>query len=226
MESTNNNSAFIPPYEQIFNELTGFYIHLHASLEEAIRLSLKYFNEDMKVPIDNFFLNDHIRFHTKRLLSQKGNIDLEEIYSPIDLLNNGLAGVCFGYSIRVRKAYDGYLPILSSESMELYCSQQLSFNIKDDGILHPVKRPNVMFIWDMTNDYILKPLYLCCPDKAERHKIISVYYYEKLPHPAEIIKVNREKPTEVKDVDIKPEENIERENDQNSDNQWGQNQTS
>ena len=71
MDFTNNSSDFIPPYEQAFKELTSFYLHLHSSLEEAIRLALKYFNDDLKVSVDNCFLNDHIRFHTKRLLSQK-----------------------------------------------------------------------------------------------------------------------------------------------------------
>jgi len=200
----NKSSTFIPPFEQAFGELTPFYIQLHGSLEEAVRLALKYF-EDLKASVDTYLLNDLIRYNTKRFLKQKMGINLEEDYVIGDLSNNGLVGTCKGYSIRVLKSYKGDLPLANSEAKAAYFSQQLSFII-GDSIL-PASRPNVIFVWDLSEKYALKPLHMCCPKYAEKyHGILSVYYYEPLPHPAEIVKTKSELTGEAKDIDIRPKE--------------------
>jgi len=216
----NKSSTFIPPFKQAFSELTPFYIQLHGSLEEAVRLALKYF-DDLKASIDAYLLNDLIRYNTKRFLKQKTGVDLEEDYVIGDLSNNGLVGTCKGYGIRVLKSYKGGLPLVNSEAKAAWLSQQLSFII-GDSIL-PASRPNVTFIWDLSEKHSLEPLYMCCSKYAEKYRgILSVYYYELLPHPAEIVKAKSELTGEAKDIDIRLKEGVD--DNQDISNIRGENQ--
>jgi len=201
---------FIPPFEQAFSELAPFYIQLYGSLEESVRLAKKYF-EDLKTSVDIYLLNDLIRFNTKRLLKQKTGVNLEDDnleYEMGDLSNNGLVGTCKGYSIRILKSYRGDLPLANSNAKAAYFSQQLSFIIGESML--PVSRPNIIFVWDLSDKYALKPLHMCCPKYAERYRgILSVYYDELLPHPAEIIKTKPEIADEIKDIEIRIKEGID-----------------
>lgn len=218
----NNNSVFIPPFEQSFNELKPFYIRLHSSLEEAIRLSLQYF-KDLKTPVDVFLLNDLIRYHTKRFLKQQHAISLGEDYDIGDLSNNGLAGTYLGYSIRVLKAYKGYLPLANSGAKAAYFSQQLSFVFGEEFLL--ARRPNIIFVWDLSRTYVLNPMHMCCPQYAEKGRgILSVHYDEILPHPAEIIQAATEMTEETKDIEIRLKE--ETYDDKNIDDIWREDQAS
>lgn len=204
----NKINMFIPSFEQAFGELAPFYIQLYGSLEESVRLAKKYF-EDLKTLVDIYLLNDLIRFNTKRLLKQKTGVNLEEDnYEMGDLSNNGLVGTCKGYSIRVLKSYRGDLPLANSTAKAAYFSQQLSFIIGE--FMLPVSRPNIIFVWDLSDKYALKPLHMCCPKYAERYRrILSVYYDELLHHPAEIIKAKPEIADEIKDIEIRIKEGID-----------------
>jgi hypothetical protein len=218
--SANKISTFIPPFEQAFSELASFYIQLYSSLEEAVRLALKYF-EDLKAPVDVYLLNDLIRYNTKRLLKRKTGVHLEEDYEIGDLSNNGLIGTCKGYNIRILKSYKGDLPLINSEAKAAYFSQQLRFII-GDSIL-PASRPNIAFVWDLSEKYALEPLRMCCPEYAEKYRgILSVYYNELLPHPAEIIKTKPGVLSEVKDIEIQSKESVD--GNKNTTNIWGENQ--
>lgn len=221
--SANKSSMFIPPFEQAFGELAPFYMQLHGSLEESVRLALKYF-DDLETSVDIYLLNDLIRFNTKRLLKQKTGINLEEDnYEMGDLSNNGLVGTCKGYSIRVLKSYRGDLPLANSNAKAAYFSQQLSFIIGES--ISPVSRPNIIFVWDLSEKYVLRPLHMCCPEYAEKYRgILSVYYDELLPHPAEIIKTKPEIADETRDIEIQLKEGID--DNQDISDIRGENQTS
>ncbi len=211
--STNKSNTFIPTFDQAFYEVKPFYIHLYSSLEEGIRLALHFFN-DLKAPIDVFVLNDLIRYHTKGFLKQKHGIELGDDYEIGDLGNNSLTGTYKGYGVRVLKAFNGGLPLANSVAKAQYFSQQLSFSFGD--ILSPARRPNIVFVWDLSGTYSLKPINMCCPEHAEKGRgILSVYWNEPLPHPAELIKPDTRPAEEPQEIDIRPKEGVDDSKDTN-----------
>jgi hypothetical protein len=219
----NNINISIPSFDRDFRDLTSFYIQLYSSLEESVPLAKKYF-EDLETSIDVYLLNQLIRFNTKRLLKQKRGINLEEEnYEMGDLSNNGLVGTCKGHSIRILKSYKGDLPLANSYAKAKYFSQQLSFIIGES--MSPPTGLNIVFVWDLSDKYELEPLRMCCPKYAERYSgIISIYYDEILPHPAEIIKTRPEIADEIKDIEIRTKEGID--GNQDISNIWRENQAS
>lgn len=222
-DSANKINVDTPSFEQDFDELAPFYIQLYGGLEESVRLAKKYF-EDLKTSIEIYLLNDLIRFNTKRLLKEKKGINLEEDdYEMGELSNNGLVGTCKGHSIRILKSYRGDLPLANSDDKTRYFNQQLSFIIGES--MSPTDRLNVIFGWDLSNAYELKPLRMCCPKYAERYRgILSVYYDKLLPHPAEIVKARPEIADEIREIEIRAREGIDGNQDISS--IWRENQTS
>jgi hypothetical protein len=219
----NKSSIHAPSFERDFGELASFYIQLYSSLEESVPLAKKYF-EDLKTSIEVYLLNQLIRFNTKRLLNRKRDINLkEDDYEMGDLSNNGLVGTCRGHNVRILKSYNSGLPLANSYDKTKYFNQQLTFIIGESMLL-PTGL-NVVFVWDLSDKYELKPLRMCCPKYAERYRgILSTYYDEVLPHPAEIIKARPEIVDEIKDIEIRTKEVID--DKQDIHNIWGENQAS
>lgn len=213
----------IPSFERDFGELASFYIQLYGGLEDSVPLAKKYF-EDFKTSIDVYLLNQLIRFNTKRFLKLKRGINLkEENYEMGDLSNNGLVGTCKGHNVRILKSYKGDLPLVNSHAKAEYFSQQLSFIIRES--MSPPTGLNIVFVWELSDKYELKPLRMCCPKYAEKYSgILSVYYDEVLLHPAEIIKARPEIVDEIKDIEIRAREGID--DNQDIRNIRGENQTS
>jgi len=218
----NKISIHAPSFERDFAELASFYIQLYGTLEESVPLAKKYF-DDLNTPVEVYTLYQLIRFNTKRLLKQKRDMELKDDYEMGDLSNNGLVGTCRGRNVRILKAYNGGLPLVSSEDKARYLSQQLTFIIGES-----MRLPtgfNVVFVWDLSDRYELKPVRMCCPKRAERYRgILSAYYNEELPHPAEIIKAMPEIADEIRDIEIRAKEGID--DNENIHNIRGENQTS
>jgi hypothetical protein len=170
-------SSFIPPFKTIRDELTVFYQQLQISLEEGVRLGTEYFTEK-KLPTDVYLLNQMIRYHTKRLMQEKAEINL---YEMEDLSNNGLAGNHNGYHIRIFKGTHGNIPIPNSDTKRDFFCQQLELNL--DIPAPSPKRPNVFFLWDLDKSYSLTPLRLVCPEYAEKGRDVTRTYYDEIVKP-------------------------------------------
>lgn len=183
LENDENISTFIPPLSIIQKETRGFQEHLVISLEEAVRLAIEYFRYQ-ELKIDIYLLNDLIRYHTKRFMKEKANLELFEEYEIDDkLANNGLAGNYAGYHIRVWKGRDDGLLIPNSDVKASFFCQQLEFNL---GAKLPVslvnKRPNIIFLWGLDNNLSLTPLRFVCPKYGvKHHRVTEVFYDSVLP---------------------------------------------
>ena len=165
----------------MLKELRVFHEHLQVSLEEAVRQATEYFREKQLI-VDIYLINDLIRYHTKRLMREKANLELFEEYEIDDnLANNGLAGTYAGYHIRVFKGrHDGFLIPNSNIKAAFFC-QQLEFNM---GVKLPVslvnKRPNVIFLWGLDGNLSLTPLRFVCPKSGVIYRNITEVYYDEI----------------------------------------------
>jgi len=222
-DKSRNISGFIPPLDIVISDIGRFHQYLVISLEDAVRLAVEYFREN-EFPLDMSCLNTLIRYHTRRNMKQKADLELFDDFGVDEKLTNiGLSADFNGYHIRIFKDRSDHLLIPNSYTKESFFCQQLRFNM---GPSLPVSlvndRPNIMFLWNLDNSYSLIPLRLVCPKSGVIHKNFTQVYHDILLtefHDYKGGTVSNEEP--VIDLDI-TKKDIEVENkSENKDNNEG-----
>ena len=208
-----NISSFIPPPDQILDELYEFIPVLYGAFDDANPKAIEFLKKNGKIPkASNHLYPQLIRFlvhnylHDEGINSQLLNENDEVIkkearsepFLPPEILpSNGIAGFVEGYNYRVLKALKGKdkLPPLgsfykNSPKHEFYCQTHLKR--RQLHLIPPKKphkltsKPNITFLWEATRSQAIN-LYLSIPKSGNATKAIA-YYTTLIPHPATIIR--------------------------------------
>lgn len=185
-----DNSTGIISHDKIRHDLEELIFAVHSAFEDTPRLAKQFF-EDQKRKVDPFLINDLIRYYIKRHLVSL-QFDVTENYDVDDLPNNGLSVTYSGHRVRILKAERGDLPVPHSDTKIDFYNQQLSLDslVDDDGNLRqPALRPNVLILWELTNNYDFNQLYLACPKTGgKKRKSVTAYFNEAIEHPVYSLK--------------------------------------
>ncbi len=191
---SNNITLVIPTIEEAKTELMGLFSLMYDAYDvEAFPKARDFFTRNNK-EIDNFLINDLIRFHMKQYLLDCG-IFAEDDIDP--LANNGIALKYKGYHIRVLKADHSYLPFPSvSDTKKQFYNQQLSFyqilNASEDDLGNRFTRPNILILWEPNgNSYSYVTLYIACPKTCGKYPFsMDTHFFGAVKHPATTVQTD------------------------------------
>ncbi len=191
-------------YENIRHDLEELIIVIHSAFEDTPRIAKQFF-EDRNEDVDPFLVNDLIRYYVKQYLLEH-DFNVTEDYQLDSLPNNGLSLRYKGYHVRILKADHGDLPIPGHSIIkQQFYAQQLTLDsllYGDNNLPTGSLRPNVLILWELTNSYDFKQLYLACPMSGnETRKSVSAYFKEAIEHVAYLFKPDN-LTDEIEDDDV------------------------
>jgi hypothetical protein len=161
-------------------------------MEEAI-YDARHFFEDESKPIDRYLFPNLVRYHAKESLTTGGHAVVEEEggQDGVEFIrdaNNGLILHYSDYVIRTLKTDDGKLPVLHSETREMFYFQpplnREMLGIADDG---PIFR-KLVILWQVDSGCSFTEMRLAAPRIGGRRRgNVSHYFNQALPRGTELI---------------------------------------
>src|SRR2546427_7998075 len=142
----------IPDAEDVLKDLKPLVPAVYGALEAGV-LSAREFFESKAAPIDPFHGTSQVRWEAKRYLDGAGHEISQCEYERENLSNNGLCLVFKKkYLIRIRKSYDGVLPVPGHSKVLQAFYHQLSFPFMPSGAGHyESSLLNLVILWDVTS---------------------------------------------------------------------------
>jgi len=169
--------------DRVRQDLEELIFAVHGAFEDAPRQAKEFF-EGQNRKVDQFLVNDLIRYYVKQYLIQFA-FDVTEDYGVNDLPNNGLSVGYKGYQVRILKADKGDLPVPNSDKKIEFYSQQLSLDslLDEQGNVIYALKPNVLILWELTGSYDFSRLYLACPKTGGRtRESVTAHFNEAIEH--------------------------------------------
>ena len=208
----------IPTTKEILNRISPIVPHVQSAFEKAIQEAIAYFKDNPPSggthEIDAYLAPAMVRYKVKGHLEKSG-IE-SKLFGREDLPNNGLLIRFDGLHIRILKAIRGGgipPPGDSDQKAEFYCQQLKLFPLKDSDNEKPAEW-NLILLWDVTEDYLLKGLTLALPEYG-RDNNVDLHWQAMIPHPA--ISLEPE-PAETETDDL---DEVSRRRDEDTDDKEG-----
>lgn len=173
----------VPTFQEALDRIQPIITGLYEAAEKAAQSARMFFDQEADGAVDPYLFPNLFRFHAKRYLDALGH-EVKE-FGRDSLPNNGLLVRFNGFHLRILKAQNkGVPPPGQSESKQAYYCQQLALPYSDaatPGLNLPIDW-NLLVIWDVTKEYVLRDLQLGLP-KIVLEDDFLMHWVEPIPHP-------------------------------------------
>ncbi len=156
MRVTNAETINFPSREIVRAEVDPLLPILRQLLDDAAGKARGYPQENLKRR-DLCFMSHMVRLHVKSGLAGLG-------FDCRDIPNTGLFFTYGKYPVKIFKADEGELPVPGqSRKTQDYYGQEHSLQLFPQETQQQTDGPNLIYLWDVNDDYFVDSLKLICP---------------------------------------------------------------
>ena len=156
MIGTNAGIVNFPSREIVRANVDPLLPILRQLLDDAAGKARRYPQENLKRR-DLCFMSHLVRLHVKSELVGLG-------FDCQDIPNTGLFSIYGKYPVKIFKADEGELPVPGqSRKTQDYYGQEHSFQLFPQETQQQIDGPNLIYLWDVNDDYFVDSLKLICP---------------------------------------------------------------
>ena len=181
--------TYIPSPEVVSSDLSSFFPLFFVGLESSAQKAREYFPEEIK---DHSLFSHLVRFEVKEYLKGAG-------FDCAERANTGVYFTVGKYPIIMLKADDGGIPIpRESAYKQAYYQQshQMWLFPFPREIREHLEGPNLLLLWDVTEDGVLDEVQLACPKGGDiTRESIETHWIVRVSHSAEMIPESQSSPS-------------------------------